>query len=72
MAEVCGKRGEGVDVMASATDCHDTITYGAIGVGNLKMKIHKQSLRRLFEANDLVLDVEEIFAIGREIDANPG
>jgi hypothetical protein len=28
------------------------------------MKIHKASLQKLFTANDLVLDAEEIFEIG--------
>lgn len=36
---------------------------GALGVGNLKMKIHKACLARLFEVNDAVLDAEEIFEL---------
>ena len=43
------------------------VCYGAIGVGGLKMKIHKQVIRRLFERNDQVLDAREIYAIGKEI-----
>lgn len=43
------------------------IVYGAIGVGGLKMAIHKRAIQQLFEANDQVLDAEEVFAIGREI-----
>ena len=31
-------------------------TFGALGVGGLKMKIHKACIARLFERNDLVLD----------------
>ncbi len=42
--------------------------FGAIGVGGLKMKIHKAAVRQLFEANDRVLDAEEIFVIGCELD----
>ena len=34
--------------------------FGALGVGGLKMKIHKACIARLFERNDLVLDVETI------------
>lgn len=41
--------------------------YGAISVGGTKMKLHKAAIRRLFEANDLVLDAEEIFALGKSI-----
>ena len=29
------------------------------------MKIHKAALRALFEANDRILDAEEVFEIGR-------
>ncbi len=47
---------------------HDgQICYGAIGVGATKMKLHKAAIRRLFEANDLVLDAEEIYAFGQTI-----
>jgi hypothetical protein len=38
--------------------------WGAIGVGGLKMKIHKAAVARLFEANDQILDAEEMFEIG--------
>ena len=31
------------------------------------MKIHKAALAALFEANDRVLDAEQIFAIGRTL-----
>jgi hypothetical protein len=43
------------------------VCYGALGVGGLKMKIHRRSLEKLFEKNDLILDAEEIFEIGREL-----
>ena len=35
------------------------IGYGAIGVGDTKMKIHKAAIAKLFERNDQVLDAEE-------------
>ena len=41
--------------------------YGAIGVGGTKMKLHKAAIRRLFEANDLVLDAEEIYELGKAV-----
>ncbi|HEX5470310.1 MAG TPA: NAD(P)H-binding protein, partial [Lacipirellulaceae bacterium] len=43
------------------------ICYGAIGVGGLKMKLHKAAIRRLFEANDIVLDADEIYKLGGQI-----
>jgi hypothetical protein len=41
--------------------------YGAIGVGGLKMKIHKAAIRQLFERADQFLDAEELFQIGQQI-----
>lgn len=40
------------------------LAFGAIGIGGLKMKIHRAAVARLFEQNDLVLDIEEIYEIG--------
>lgn len=54
----------GVDVMDSGQERDGSICYGAIGVGGLKMKIHKQAIRTLFESNDKVLDTQSIYEIG--------
>ncbi len=43
------------------------ICYGALGVGGTKMKIHKAAIAQLFEANDQVLDAEEILAVGQRL-----
>jgi hypothetical protein len=59
----------GVEVGDKAAERDGITAYGAIGVGGTKMKIHRASLKRLFESNDLVLDAEEIYAIGREVGA---
>ncbi len=61
---------EGVEVTAKKEEQHGTLCYGAIGVGGTKMKIHLAAIRKLFTTNDLVLDAEEIFAIGQELEAN--
>jgi hypothetical protein len=57
----------GIQPQEKAADKDGQICYGAIGVGGLKMKLHKAAIRRLFESNDLVLDAEEIYALGGEI-----
>jgi len=57
----------GVEATDRAKDRDGVTCYGALGVGGLKMKIHKAALRRLFKSNDLVLDAEEVFALGREL-----
>jgi methylenetetrahydrofolate/methylenetetrahydromethanopterin dehydrogenase (NADP+) len=57
----------GIDVMDKAKERDELVCYGAIGVGGTKMKIHKAAIAKLFTANGLVLDAEEVYAIGREI-----
>ena len=53
-----------------ATD--DLATYdgklvlGALAIGGPKMKVHKACVRRLFEANDEVLDTDAVYAIAKE------
>jgi hypothetical protein len=54
----------GIQPHDKAADQNGQICYGAIGVGGLKMKLHKAAIRRLFESNDAVLDAEEIYALG--------
>lgn len=49
---------------------HSQWHYGALGVGSLKMKIHKAAIRRLFETNNLVLDAAAVLAIGRQINVD--
>ncbi len=58
---------EGVEVTDKAKDRAGLSCYGAIGVGETKMKVHKAALARLFEANDRVLDIEEIYRIAEEL-----
>lgn len=57
----------GVEVTDKAIDHDGVICYGAIGVGGTKMKIHKAAVRKLFTANDLILDAEEIYEIGHDL-----
>ncbi len=58
---------EGVDVMDKGVEHDGVVCYGAIGTGETKMKIHKAAVASLFEANDRVLDADEIYAIGRDL-----
>ncbi len=57
----------GVGPQDKAVERDGQICYGAIGVGGLKMRLHKAAIRRLFESNDAVLDAEEIFALGADL-----
>lgn len=59
---------EGIEATDHARERDGAICYGAIGVGRTKMKIHKQAIKKLFEQNDQLLDAEEIFAIGMNME----
>lgn len=57
----------GIQVADKAVERQGVVCYGAIGIGGTKMKIHRAAVQALFESNNLVLDAEEIFEIGRKI-----
>ncbi len=57
----------GIEATDKAVERDGQICYGALGVGGLKMKIHKAALARLFQTNDVVLDADEIYALGKEV-----
>jgi hypothetical protein len=58
---------EGIDVTDNAVERDGVTVFGALGVGGLKMKIHKACIARLFERNDLVLDAETIADVAAEL-----
>jgi hypothetical protein len=58
---------EGVEANDNGAKRDGVTVFGALGVGGLKMKIHKQCITRLFETNDAVLDAEAIFDIARTV-----
>lgn len=59
---------EGVESLDKGAERDGQICYGAIGVGATKMAIHRTAIERLFESNELVLNAEEIFEIGKELE----
>ena len=60
---------EGIEVTDDGVQKDGVAVFGALGVGGLKMKIHKACIARLFEQNDLVLDAETIVDIARVLAA---
>jgi hypothetical protein len=58
---------EGVELFDAGADRDGTVCYGAIGVGNTKMKVHRAAVAKLFAANNLVMDAEEVYALAREL-----
>ena len=58
---------EGIEVTDNAVERDGATVFGALGIGGLKMKIHKACIARLFERNDLVLDAETIAEVAGEL-----
>jgi methylenetetrahydrofolate/methylenetetrahydromethanopterin dehydrogenase (NADP+) len=60
---------EGIEVQDNAAERDGVVVFGALGVGGLKMKIHKACIARLFESNDAVLDAETIAEVAAALAA---
>ncbi|MBF0530395.1 MAG: methylenetetrahydromethanopterin dehydrogenase [Deltaproteobacteria bacterium] len=58
---------EGTEATWDGKEKQGKIIFGAIGIGGLKMKVHRASIARLFLQNNLVLDAEEIYATAKEL-----
>ncbi|MEO1527368.1 MAG: NAD(P)-dependent methylenetetrahydromethanopterin dehydrogenase [Planctomycetota bacterium] len=64
-----GLGGVAVTDKAKPIENSEAVSYGAIGVGGLKMKTHRAAIRSLFETNDKVLDADEIYALAKAVEA---
>ena len=58
---------EGVEPFDRGEVRHGKRTYGGLAIGSLKLRLHRACIARLFERNDQVLDVEEIYALARTL-----
>jgi len=52
----------GVEATDKAKERHGKIVIGALGLGGLKLKLHRACVGQLFESADQVLDAENIYA----------
>ncbi|HEY9425924.1 MAG TPA: hypothetical protein VIR34_02125, partial [Gemmatimonadaceae bacterium] len=59
---------EGIEVTDNGEKRNGTTTFGALGIGGFKMKVHKRCIARLFESNDAVLDAEAIAEVAGGIE----
>jgi methylenetetrahydrofolate/methylenetetrahydromethanopterin dehydrogenase (NADP+) len=58
---------EGVEVNDDGETREGAIAFGALGIGNFKMKLHKECIMRLFTRSDLVLDAETIEDVAKDL-----
>jgi hypothetical protein len=62
---------EGVESQDNGAERDGVLAFGALGVGGLKMKVHRACIARLFERNDLELDAESIAEVARALATPP-
>ena len=60
---------EGLEVMDNGTIKEGIRFYGAIAIGNFKMKVHRGAISALYESNDQFLDETTIYDIACKIDS---
>lgn len=56
-----------VGVMDKAVEKSGVICYGALGVGGLKMKVHKQAVSSLFASNSAVLETRSLYELALKV-----
>ena len=57
---------EGIEATDDLAERDGKLVLGALAVGGPKMKTHKACVRRLFERNDVILNVDGVYAVARE------
>ena len=58
---------EGTEASDDFKDDDGKRVLGALAIGGPKMKVHKACVRRLFETNDAILDVDGVYEIATEL-----
>jgi hypothetical protein len=58
---------EGTDAQDDLKEYDGKRVLGALAIGGPKMKVHKTCVRRLFETNEAVLDVDGVYEIAKEL-----
>jgi hypothetical protein len=58
---------EGTKATDDLVDYDGKLVLGALAIGGPKMKVHKACVRRLFESNDQVIDVDAVYATAKEL-----
>ncbi len=52
----------GIEAIDKGNERYGKIVFGALGLGGVKMKLHRTCVGQLFESSDQVLDAENIYA----------
>lgn len=57
----------GIDANDKAKDRGGKLTFGALGIGALKLKLHRTCIAQLFERSDQVFDAEQIYMLAKSM-----
>jgi hypothetical protein len=57
---------EGVEATDRGKERSGKLVFGALGIGGLKLKLHRGCIGQLFESSEQVLDAEEIYALAKD------
>jgi hypothetical protein len=58
---------EGIDMNDNGEEREGRISFGALGIGGRKMKVHRTCIARLFESNDVLMDAEQVYQVAKEL-----
>jgi hypothetical protein len=58
---------EGIEATDKGKERDGKLCFGALGIGGLKLKLHRACIGQLFESSEKVFDAEEIYALAKEM-----
>jgi methylenetetrahydrofolate/methylenetetrahydromethanopterin dehydrogenase (NADP+) len=58
---------EGIEATDKGKERDGKLCFGALGIGGLKLKLHRACIGQLFESSEQVLDAEHIYALAKEM-----
>jgi len=58
---------EGIEATDKGKERHGKLCFGALGIGGLKLKLHRACIGQLFENSEQVLDAEHIYALAKQM-----
>jgi hypothetical protein len=58
---------EGIEATDKGKERNGKLVFGALGIGGLKLKLHRACIGKLFDSSEGVFDAEEIYALAKEM-----
>jgi hypothetical protein len=55
----------GIEATDKGNTRHHKVAFGALGIGGLKLKLHRACIAQLFQSSDQILDAEQIYALAK-------